>query len=482
MSKIITKYKYWLILFFVFIILRLPSLFEPYWYGDEGVYLTLGMAIRKGLTLYSQIHDNKPPLLYYLAAIGRTVFGFRLLLFFVMVPTIYYFYRLSLHFFNQKITRIITLIFLIITSIPFLEGNIANAEIFMLLPTILGVYLFLSSRKSYFTYLISGLLLGLAFTLKVPVIIEFGFLFLWLIFSNLNEFKNKLSSILIKLLIFGSSFLIPIILFGIFFALKGAFPLFLNSALLQNFSYLSSWATGSQTASVSSGGLFTRLIVLLFFWLTVFLFKKKKFIDSHFSFLLFWFGATIFGSLLSTRPYPHYLIQVIPPLCLLLPIIFNFREIIYSIITIFCFIAFFLITQKYHFYSFSTLSYYKAFYLSGSINKFHQYFDSDVSSTYEIGQYINQNSSPEDRIFVWGDMPYIYALSNRLPPGRYTVAYHIVDFNGYQETMVALKTHLPKIIIYKQMVGRNFQELDNFLKNYYILDKTISSNLIFKLR
>lgn len=481
MSKIITKYKYWLILFFVFIILRLPSLFEPYWYGDEGVYLTLGMAIRKGLTLYSQIHDNKPPLLYYLAAIGKTVFGFRLLLNLFMIPTIYYFYRLCLHFFNKKITQIITFIFLVITSIPFLEGNIANAEIFMLLPTIAGFLIFLKAKKSV-AYFWSGLLLGLAFTVKVPVIIEFGFLFLWLIFSNLNEFKTKLSSVLIKIFVFGSSFLIPIILFGIYFALKDAFPLFLNSALLQNFSYLSSWATGTQTASASSGGLFTRLIALIIFWLVIFIFKKKKFIDSNFSFLLFWFGATIFGALLSTRPYPHYLIQVLPPLCLLLPIIFNFKKIIYSIITIVCFITFFLITQKYHFYSFSTLPYYKSFYLSSSINKFHQYFGSDVLPNYEIVQYINQNSSPKDRIFVWGDMPYIYALSNRLPPGRYTVAYHIVDFNGYEETMVALKIHLPKIIVYKHMDGRKFSELDNFLKNYYILDKTIDSKLIFKLR
>lgn len=107
MSKLIIKYKYWFILGFVFIILRLPSLFEPYWYGDEGIYLVLGQAIRKGLTLYSQIHDNKPPTLYYLAAIARTVFGFRLLLAVFMVPTIYYFYRLSLHFLIKKLAKLL---------------------------------------------------------------------------------------------------------------------------------------------------------------------------------------------------------------------------------------------------------------------------------------------------------------------------------------------------------------------------------------
>jgi len=481
MLKIITKNKYWCFLFFVFIILRLPSLFEPYWYGDEGIYLTIGNAIRKGLILYSQIHDNKPPTLYYLAAIGQTVFGFRLLLSLFMIPTIYYFYRLSLNFFSQRISQFTTFIFLIITSIPFLEGNIANAEIFMLLPTVLGFLIFIKAKKNI-DYLWTGLLLGLAFTIKVPVVIEFGFLFLWLFFSNIKNLKTKSFSILLNLFTFGLAFLIPIISFGIYFAINGTFSLFLSSALLQNFSYLSSWATGTQTASATSGGLFTRLIFLLVFWLIIFFLKKKKIIESNLSFILFWLGATIFGALLSTRPYPHYLIQVIPSLCLLLPLIFNFKKIIYSAISLICLVFFYLITQKYHFYSFSTLPYYQAFYLSGSITKFHQYFDKNISSIYEITDYIDKESSPKDRIFVWGDLPYIYALSNRLPPGRYTVAYHIVDFNGYDETMSALKIYLPKVIVYNPMDRRPFSQLDEFINNYYFLDKTIGSNLIFKLR
>jgi 4-amino-4-deoxy-L-arabinose transferase-like glycosyltransferase len=481
MSKIITKHKFLIILGLIFIILRLPSLFEPYWYGDEGIYLTLGQAIRKGLTLYSQIHDNKPPSLYYLAAIGQTVFGFRLLLFLIMIPTVCLFYKLSLQFFNQKISWLITFFFLVLTSIPFIEGNIANAEIFMLLPTIAGFLLFLTAKKRI-NYFWSGIFLGLAFTIKVPVIIEFGFLFLWLIISKFTDFKKQFKSLFFDLLTFGVAFILPISLFGVYFAVKGAFTLFLSSALLQNFSYLSSWATGIQTASVSSGGLFSRLIILLIFWSLVFFLKIKKIIDSKLSFILFWFGATIFGSLLSTRPYPHYLIQILPPFSLLIPLAFNFKNIKNQILIFICFLSFFLVTKKYQFYYYPIFSYYQAFYFSGSINKFHQYFGGDIQATYKISQYIDQNSSLNDRIFIWGDLPYIYALSNRLPPGRYTVAYHIVDFNGYSETMSAIKAFLPKIIIYHPMENRQFEQLDKFVNDYYYIDDTIGSNLIFKLR
>ncbi|MFA5532396.1 MAG: hypothetical protein WDA13_02265 [Candidatus Shapirobacteria bacterium] len=481
MSKLIVKYKYWFILAAVFIVLRLPSLFEPYWYGDEGIYLTLGQAIRKGLVLYSQIHDNKPPSLYYLAAIAKTVFGFRFLLTIVMIPTVYYFYQLVTKFFNQKISQIITLIFVVLTSIPLLEGNIANAEIFMLLPTIAAFLIFLTAKKNI-NYLFSGLLLGLAFTIKVPVFIEFGFLFVWLFLTNLKDIKNHFWSLFFKLFTFGIGFIIPTIIFGIYFAAKGAFLLFLNSALLQNFSYLSSWATGTQTAPASSGGLVVRLIVLLIFWLLIFFLKLRKIIDSKLSFILFWFGATIFGALLSTRPYPHYLIQVIPPFCLLLPTILNFKNFRNQILIFLSFFSLFLIIKKYDFYTYPVFSYYKSFYLSASKANFYKFFGQDVDSIYQISSHINKNSDFQDRIFIWGDQAYIYALSDRLPPGRYTVAYHIVDFNGYSETISDIKTHLPKFIVYSPMSNRPFDQLDEFISRYYYLDTTINSNLIFKLR
>lgn len=53
-----------------FIILRLPSLFEPHWYGDEAVYAAVAHAIEKGRTLYVDVWDNKPPGIYFIYMIG----------------------------------------------------------------------------------------------------------------------------------------------------------------------------------------------------------------------------------------------------------------------------------------------------------------------------------------------------------------------------------------------------------------------------
>src|SRR5690606_34290710 len=44
-----------LILLLTLFVLRIPNLAEPYWYGDEAIYLTIGTALRAGGELYATI-------------------------------------------------------------------------------------------------------------------------------------------------------------------------------------------------------------------------------------------------------------------------------------------------------------------------------------------------------------------------------------------------------------------------------------------
>lgn len=484
MIRFLSKYKYWIFLWIFFIILRLPSLFEPYWYGDEGIYLTLGQGIRKGLILYQQIHDNKPPSLYYLASIAKTVFGFRLMLLFVMSATVYVFYLLSRKIFSKNLSKISTFLFVVLTSIPFVEGNIANAEIFMLLPTLIAFLFFLKSSKNIYIYL-SGLFLGLAFTIKIPVFIEAFFLILYLLIDNLSLLKKNFFRYIIKPFLLGVGFLTPMIIYLIYFYFLGAFKPFLYSALLQNFSYISSWSTGNQASSASSGGVVQRFVILIALLIIVFILYLKKIIKREHLLIFGWFFACIFGALLSTRPYPHYLIQVLPPLCLLLVTFLSKNKSSLKIIGLFslCFLVF--IIKKYNFYFYPNLDYYRNFYThltSLNSSDYLSYFGSNITTINQISDYINKNTSSTDHVFVWGDEPYIYALSDRLPPGRYTVAYHIVDFNGYTETIESFKANSPKFIIYFPMENRPFTELDGILNRYYFLDKKIQSVLIFQKR
>ncbi|HEX8923170.1 MAG TPA: glycosyltransferase family 39 protein [Patescibacteria group bacterium] len=488
-KRVLSQNWFLFVVIALFLLLRLPSLFEPYWYGDEGIYLTLGNAIRKGLTLYTQIHDNKPPSLYYLAAFGQTVFGFRLLLMFFMAPSVYLFYKLSRHLLSPPASRFSTLIFVILSSIPLIEGNIANAEVFMLLPTLLGIYLFYK-QQNLKTALAAGLLLGLAFSIKVPVAVEMAFLCFWLICLHFDfkwsYFSKKLKNNVALIVVLAAAFSVPVLLWLVYFAYKHALPQFLYAALLQNFGYLSSWTTGSQKSTATQGGLMTRGLLMAISWLIVFFLNYRKIIDKKLAFILLWFSAALFGSLLSGRPYPHYLIQLLPSFCLLLVWIFQKKISFFSRILPILFILFFAFTiYRFHFYAYKTLPYYANFY-SYALNRksrtdYNAYFGSQVNTTELVSAYIKANTQPSDRIFIWGDEPYIYALSDRLPSGRYTVAYHIVDFNGYTETIDSLKIYLPKFIIMFPMNGRPFPELSKFIYRYYQLVNIIGPAHIYRL-
>src|SRR3972149_4437496 len=278
-----------LILALVFI-LRIPAWYEPDGYGDEGIYLTLGEGLRRGLVWYRDLHDNKPPLLYLLAAISGNVFYFRILLTLAFGAAVAVFFKLMKLLLpkSEKSWYLSTLSLIILTTV--FEGNIANAEIFMVLPTLMGMWLILSGKK----LVKAGFYFSLAALLKVPAGFDWLAAFL---------FKPSL-----KLLL---GFSVPILLTLVYYAVVGGFTPYLRSALLQNVGYLSSWGGSNQGLMWRGVGLAAGLTILWFL-------TKRWRLESKFKLITFWFLLALFGSLLSARPYPHYLIQPAVPAAILL--------------------------------------------------------------------------------------------------------------------------------------------------------------------
>src|SRR3989344_59173 len=228
----------WVIVFFV-VVLRIPSLFEPYWYGDEGIYLTLGQAVRQGLVLYRDIFDHKPPLLYWFAALAGNVFWFRFILLVWHAATVAVFWKLANKLFetNEKAILLSTSLFALLTTIPMFEGTIANAEIFMIGTTILAFYLLFSSTALTTKKLVyGGLLLSLSFLFKVPSIFDAGAVaFFWLVtdFNLKGVFSTFRRGII---LLFG--FLGPIVFTLLYYTTRGALTDYLNTAGFFNSSYI----------------------------------------------------------------------------------------------------------------------------------------------------------------------------------------------------------------------------------------------------
>lgn len=428
----------WEVLLFILIgvaIFRIPNLFEPYWYGDEGIYLGIGQAINSGVTLYSEIHDNKPPFIYWIAALtAGEQFWYRLVFFFWMIVTTIVFWFVA-HKVTPKTGGLATILFAIFTTWPTWEGNIANAELFFLLPVLIGFWL--TSTFVPKKIFLGGIFYGLAILFKVPA----GFsLFVWPLFWLLEKRSDWLK----KCLWLGLGVLAPVaITFGVAY-FQGAIREYMVSAWLQNIPYLSSWQ-GSATVGIMS--MKVRLVALVFV-LAVTLGLSSRW-GKHATILSVWAVFDLFSALLSTRPYPHYLLQMTPALALLVGL--AVQEARARLMAGLVVVLLVLSVIGFKFYQYPGIQYYTNFlaWIAGQkeIWLYRGWFDPQVNNNYKIAEIIQSYSSPSDLIYVWGDQPTIYPLSQRRACGKYLVKYHVLDFFNLEENWRMQNLCQPKIIV-----------------------------------
>ena len=153
MFSLIKRFDKWLdthipllLLLTLMLLLRIPNLFEPYWYGDEGIYLTIGNALKDGQHLYADIIDHKTPIIYFLAMVPDQRL-FRLLNIFWMLVTTIFFHHLAKKLIKPKKYAVLaSLIFILLTTLPRLEGNIPNGELFVMGFIMLGSFLLSKTR------------------------------------------------------------------------------------------------------------------------------------------------------------------------------------------------------------------------------------------------------------------------------------------------------------------------------------------------
>lgn len=470
MAKIRKKIDWKLLLVLgIFLVLFLPSLSEPLSYGDECIYLTLGQALNRGKVFYRDIHDNKPPFLYLIAALaGGKLFWLRLINLAVNLLHLGLIYELIRKLTKNKNLALVSGLLFTLGYLIF-EGRIANAEMFMMFAATLASYLIWSNwPKLKFKHILGvGLLFSLGFLFKVPVAFDFiGILFALFVFSlnkiNWKTIKQTLVNRRLWAMIF--AFTGPIVLSIVYYAFQGGVEPYVRSALLQNIGYLSSWQS-------ESSELIWRFLILI--GLTIFLFLVREKFSQKYLYFQLWFIFALFGALLSGRPYPHYFIEIVPSLAILIGLILNTKKLLPKVTAFLSFGLVIFTHLYYQFWWYPILPYYQNFihYTTGKINKqeYLKYWGNQSEQNYQIAKLIKRNSAPDDRIFVWGEGSCVYALSERLPPGRYTVNYHINDFDGKKETMEAIKQNTPKIIVKQKREKQTWDQLDFYLEENYRL-------------
>lgn len=473
------KVRIFLIVILIFnVLLRLPSLFDPVSYGDECIYLTLGNALNQGAVFYRDIHDNKPPLLYLMAAIaGGKLFWLRLLSIIWNTINVFLVYKLG-RLLNRKVNPALWAagLFALFSLLP--EGRVANGEIFMIMPATLALLVAFKAIKAKkdWLWLVVGLLFSLGFLFKIPIAFDFiGFVLAMFIFKQKNlkkslvVFKDK------KIYLAVLGFIAPIFLSLVYYTGQGAFTPYFRSALLQNVGYLSSWGG-------SNAGLYWRGLILLF--VTVWIYHWRQKLGPNFLLYSLMTAFGLYGVFLSQRPYPHYLIEIAPWAALLFTVLLSQRKKAQLVVFLTLVFLGVLGCKKYQFWWYPHLPYYHSFlkFATGKMskNEFFSEFGGKVLNDYSVAKYIKTRTQEKDPVFIWGDGACIYALSQRLPPGRYTVNYHIYDFDGFKETLKAIEKKPPKVMVILEPIDRRLSELETLLQLEYIKTAQIGNAAIYQ--
>lgn len=447
----------WFIIFtlFIFFLLRFPSFFEPDWYGDEGIYQAIGMGLDRGRLLYQGVWDNKPPLLYlFYAAVNSNLPLIRILSCLFGIGAILCFLILVRRLFqNTKITYLTTGIFTLIFGLPLLEGNIANAENFMLFPILLSaLFIYQLKNTAYtlnnkrYTLFLPGLLLGLAFLFKVVAIFDFSAFLLFIVINN-YKWKEYSLKYFKKYIPFLLGFITPIFFTAIFFLIKHNFGNFFHSIFLSNIGYVN---YGNKLI-IPQGFLIIKLILLLLIISFLFYKKLKNQITPNVLFIFLWFSFSLFNAFFSQRPYTHYLLIILPSFCLLIGLFFYVKRKQKILLFILISIIFIILFKNFWFYS-KSLSYYKNFVSfvtkQKTVDQYRAFFDKQTVRDYQIASFLKLYLKPKDNIFIWGDNAQLYYLTNTLPPGRFLAAYHVRENpNTIKETAKALQQNPPRFII-----------------------------------
>lgn len=481
------RHEWVIFLVLLVIALRIPTLFTPHYYGDEEIYFVMGRAWREGVPMYEAMFDHKPPLIYVMAGIFRTVYLFRFLLLSVMVVHTWLFWRLAVKFFagskKQYLPYLSSLLFVGLTTLPALEGNIVNAELLMMMPVTLSLLMIWGAKEQdWRRFLAAGLVGGVGWLYKVPVVMDAAAIALYMFVFRPKTLRGSLRGLVSKSLWgYGLGFALPLILTFAYYYLKGHGESYLATVLTVNLSYVSSWETSTWAFNPLKSGLLGRGMIL--FGFTGLLYAVRTRLDKRLVLGSLWLAFSFFGALLSGRPYPHYLLQPVVPLALWLPQLLITERLAAWGIVAYLSIWGVLTGRQIGFWWYPTRPLYENFgqFVFGRISK-QEYLSSfdGARRNYQIGEYLAQRMEPADKLYVWGSDAAIYNITKKLPAGgKYIVNFHVHDLAKHDYVMENLSRSQPAYIVWLPG-ATEFGSLEELLEREYIETLTIEGARVYR--
>ncbi len=412
-------------------LLRVPSFFEPHWYGDEGIFAAVAQRMLDGHLLYEGAWDHKPPLIFLLyagvlATFGESIAALRALTTIAVAATQVSLFLLGRPILGTGRALLAVGLFGLAMAWPPLEGQLALTEVFMVALTAAGMLLAVRTLTrverrpdAWRPWFLVGLLFGLASAFKPVAFMDVAALLVFLTVRGGRQ--PQLTGALL------AGVAAPWVVFVAFFAAAGALPAFYDANLGYQLSYIGS----------SERPVIWHVLSLVALAVSVLLVWEDRGRSLRGLFVI-WLGFAFTGAMTSGFAYHHYFIQAAPPAALCLAsVAFRWRRplrtaargagagaIAALLLVILNGSTTFLAEESSDYAD----AYYRGFVESvqtRDIKPFHDVFGGGWWGTKEIAAELDASEAAGQPALIWSNNAWVYPLTRAVPTSRFLVAFHV---------------------------------------------------------
>ena len=476
LSRIAARQRWLIVIAGAFVLMRIPTFVEPTWYSDAGTYADIGWALNHGARLYVDVWDNKPPGIYWLSAFlaGRLP----IMIAMPLASTLFTgaaaacVASIGRRVAGAGVGTIAALAYVVVASLPSLDGDLFNAELFGATFVAAAIAIVVhSSRPGWL--IIAGALTGLALLFKgvfaADLIVVMG---IAAIVANRQGRTVVASS---GAVMAGWTIVAAAAALALFE--QGALGAAIAVLARSDVGYVATY--GSQGFAGISGAMVTAARVLTSIGagagVATALLVRRRLAEAA---LAWWLGWDVASAMVSGRGFPHYVQQAEPAICVALAVAASalwqrfghkgmFAAATVAAAVISCVLVLLVPAAELSLghgrglpglkVDSVPMSLLPAYYVDG----YHRLIDPSAAPAFDglfpanlamqrmAVSEIDSHSVPGDRVYVWGWIPWIYALSNRAPAGRFVAldsAYYIEP--SAQGTLLRdLEAHPPEALI-----------------------------------
>lgn len=436
---------------------------------DEGSYGFIAQEILRGGIPYRDAIEMKPPGVFYLYALaiklfGATVSGVRIFTTIYSQLTLLCVYACARLLYGWKAGLLAALFFALFGSVPLMEANGSNTEVFFCLPLVAAVLCMLkagqSGRKEFvWASAFCAALAALIKTVAAPYIIVLAIFSLFVNPSFRARVQNIIGFTLVFWLMIGSAV-------GYFY-LQGALHDFLLWNLTIPFNYAKGLSVSGPALKVVLPRLAPEYLTIVIASLPALYHGVIKRRDFGFALMLSIVPAVVAGISMPMKFFPHYFVQMLPFFCILagvgVTLVLRMRPL-------WLVLWMSAISVSFGWFAYKDFSLY--FKDPPEVVSMKKYGITFVDAV-KVAEYIKAHTDPSDYILQWGFEPEIYFLADRRSSVPYpnSTAISVLDDvdAGVQNLVNRVMATSPRYIVINEEWAnfRGYAELQRIIQMLY---------------